>query len=454
MATRVSRTATTSTNETKFTWSAWVKKAKTGTGMMLIYNYLDGNNRGYLQFDTNDKLYYYDKEGGTKKAEFTSSATYKDCSAYYHICVIVDTTDGTEADRLQLYVNGVRQTFSAWTYPSSSATLGFKTDTGTNYVSIGVNSDSTSNPFEGIMSHIHYVDGIDYPATTFGQTDSTTGEWSIKTSSGISTADYGNNGYFILKDGNSVTDQSGNSHNFTVNTGTLTKSEDCPSNIFATFNPLLKTPGGLSYSNGNTTLTTTNTQWEGSISTLAPTKGKWYWEAKYNTGSGIKLDIVRQQADMRFFNTSNNSYGSYSSDGYGYQLNNSGTDYYSNAGTTTTWNSSINSNSTKTYMIAVDLDNGKMWFGANGTWANTSGTANPATGTDPRLSFSAKLNGEPWFFTMSCEGSGSSHNANFGNGYFGTTAVSSAGTNASGIGIFEYDVPTGYSALSTKGLNK
>ena len=43
--------------------------------------------------------------------------------------------------------------------------------------------------------------------------------------------------------------------------------------------------------------------------------------------------------------------------------------------------------------------------------------------------------------------------ANFGNGYFGTTAVSSAGTNASNNGIFEYDVPTGYTALSTKGLN-
>jgi len=42
---------------------------------------------------------------------------------------------------------------------------------------------------------------------------------------------------------------------------------------------------------------------------------------------------------------------------------------------------------------------------------------------------------------------------NFGNGYFGTTPVASAGTNASGIGIFEYDVPTGYTALSTKGLN-
>ena len=46
-----------------------------------------------------------------------------------------------------------------------------------------------------------------------------------------------------------------------------------------------------------------------------------------------------------------------------------------------------------------------------------------------------------------------SFNVNFGNGYFGTTAVSSAGTNASNNGIFEYDVPAGYTALSTKGLN-
>jgi len=48
---------------------------------------------------------------------------------------------------------------------------------------------------------------------------------------------------------------------------------------------------------------------------------------------------------------------------------------------------------------------------------------------------------------------GASTDTNFGNGYFGTTAISSEGTNASGNGKFEYDVPTGYTALSTKGLN-
>ena len=42
---------------------------------------------------------------------------------------------------------------------------------------------------------------------------------------------------------------------------------------------------------------------------------------------------------------------------------------------------------------------------------------------------------------------------NFGQGYFGTTAVASAGTAPSEGGIFEYDCPSGYQALCTKGIN-
>ena len=61
--------------------------------------------------------------------------------------------------------------------------------------------------------------------------------------------------FFILKDGNSVTDQSGNSNNFTVGGGTLTKTEDNPSNVFATWNPL---DGVISL--GNSTFTYGNTR--------------------------------------------------------------------------------------------------------------------------------------------------------------------------------------------------
>ena len=48
---------------------------------------------------------------------------------------------------------------------------------------------------------------------------------------------------------------------------------------------------------------------------------------------------------------------------------------------------------------------------------------------------------------------GGTYSANFGNGYFGTTQITSEGTNASNEGKFEYDVPTNYTSLSTKGLN-
>ena len=39
--------------------------------------------------------------------------------------------------------------------------------------------------------------------------------------------------FFIFKDNASLTDQSGNSNNWTVSTGSIQKSEDCPSNVFA-----------------------------------------------------------------------------------------------------------------------------------------------------------------------------------------------------------------------------
>ena len=62
---------------------------------------------------------------------------------------------------------------------------------------------------------------------------------------------------------------------------------------------------------------------------------------------------------------------------------------------------------------------------------------------------------EMFFFVSDTSTSGSAKSSvNFGNGYFGTTAISSEGTNASGIGKFEYDVPTGYTALSLKGLQE
>ena len=110
------------------------------------------------------------------------------------------------------------------------------------------------------------------------------------------------------------------------------------------------------------------------------------------------------------------------------------------------------------FQIAFDGDNGAIYFGKNGTWGNSSDPTSGASKTG-----AVDISGLAWytaakdlvFLAGEFSSSGYGHfQANFGNGYFGTTAISSEGTNASGIGKFEYDVPTGYTALSTKGLNE
>ena len=96
-------------------------------------------------------------------------------------------------------------------------------------------------------------------------------------------------------------------------------------------------------------------------------------------------------------------------------------------------------------MCAMDMDNGKVFFGNNGTWF---GSGDPVTGANPTADI---LTSGTWGGTIRYLAA--KFECNFGNGYIADNTVSSAGTNASNIGIFEYDVPTGYTALCTKGIN-
>ena len=84
------------------------------------------------------------------------------------------------------------------------------------------------------MSHVHFSDGQQLAPTVFGNTDSVTGSWDINTSPSFTL---GNNGFSILKDGATITDQSTNSNDFTLGGGTLLATKDNPSNNFATLNP-------------------------------------------------------------------------------------------------------------------------------------------------------------------------------------------------------------------------
>jgi hypothetical protein len=104
------------------------------------------------------------------------------------------------------------------------------------------------------------------------------------------------------------------------------------------------------------------------------------------------------------------------------------------------------------------MDNLKVYFGKNGTWLNSGVPTSGATGTGAVTIPAVSSTTDGAYFIFNGDNSGvadstSEFDFNFGNGYFGTTAVSSAQNPDDGIGIFEYDVPTGYRALCTKSIN-
>jgi hypothetical protein len=437
----------TPTLTTKFTYSVWVKRSGLGAIGTIASMWKDGNNHVVLRFNSNDSIAFYDYSSSSISGELVTNALYRDTSAWYHIVAQFDSTQATAGDRMKLYVNGERITSFTGTeaYPSQNFTPTADASGTDNY--LGARGDGAN--YDGLMSHAHFTDGYAYDASAFGSTDSTTGEWKINTSPSVT---YGNNGWFMFKDDASLTDRSGNSNNFTNQSGTLTQTEDCPSNVFATINGLFQpdpSNGTFSTTNGGLSFTTNFTsQSIMGVTTIGATSGKYYAEFKLTgeSGSGeafagIGYDIYDQatssiNADSSFmWNVCSNGA---SKQGGSEQPSGNWSNLY-------TTNDIIS--------IAMDLDNNRVYFAKNGQYADGSGNWDEAFTGSPAY---ATITADKTYFFCAGDKSTSTNaswTCNFGNGYFGTTAISSEGTNASGIGKFEYDVPTGYTALSTKGLN-
>jgi len=100
---------------------------------------------------------------------------------------------------------------------------------------------------------------------------------------------------------------------------------------------------------------------------------------------------------------------------------------------------------TDIFMIALDIDNAKVWFGKNGTWF---ASGNPASGSN--AAFSSINTAYPYFFGGTLYSGGySSVDWNFGSPSY---SISSSNADGNGYGNFEYAVPSGFYALNTKNL--
>jgi len=426
-STYLTRTPSSTGNRKTFTVSFWHKRGHLGNPNSHVTNINTGNNPyARIYFQTDDTLMIEDYDGSLD-TNLKTNRKFRDMSAWYHIVVAYDTTQSQAADRVKIYVNGVQETSLATsTYPAQN----FDTEYNKSGTALEIGRYST-NYLSGVFSHFHLIDGTAYDASAFGETDSTTGEWKIKTSPSVT---YGTNGFFILKDGNSVTDQSGNSNNWTVGGGTLTKTEDNPSNVFATLNPLIYESRSNTFSNGNLKITGgVAGDWSThyGVSTLGMSSGKYYVEAKITTavGSQAMLGIIKTSQAL---SGSLRDIGTACIDAGG-RISGGGSDFQT--GLTSFASGDIAG-------ASFDATNGTIQFYRNGS---AYGNAISSIASDT------------YYFATNSYDTGAVVEFNFGNGYFGTTAVATNSGNgyagAEGSSIFNYQPPTGYTALSTKGLN-
>ena len=434
-STYLSKTFGSAGNRDLWTFSCWVKKSKNGSEQRLLTTSDNSTFDDNIRFNSGDTLTVI-CNGATV---LTTNRVFRDNSAFYNITVVWDSGNATSGDRCRLWVNGIRETsFSTATYPSQNQDSFINNNT-PHYIGV-TNATANSNHFDGVMAHVHFIDGTAYDASYFGETDATTGIWKPKTAPVVT---YGTNGFF-LKFENSASfgaDSSGNANNFAVN-GTITQTIDTPSNVFCTMNPNNATLGGVTLSNGNTKASLNgNYQVFGN---LQVTKGKWYWEQKIN-GTDLFCSVGDGNKSTQNTGTGllNRNYAfAYRSDGVK-QTNN----------TTASYGDSFTTNDI--IMTALDMDNGFIYWGKNGVWQNSGDPTSGASGTGAAYSGLDTDTNIPDGLTP-CLGQYSGAQTtewNFGNGYFGTTAVASAQSPSDGIGIFEYEVPTGYKALCTKSIN-
>jgi hypothetical protein len=422
----LTRTPAVAGNRKTATLSVWVKRG--GLGSLMDFLGVGAGNTEALRFTAGNNLLV--RFGNL---DSTTNALFRDPSAWGHLLVARDTTQATSTDRLKVWWNNVALTFSSYSVPAQNS----DTDL-CNAVLHDIGRGG--GYFDGYLANFYLIDGQALTPSSFGQTDATTGVWVPKAYSGT----YGTNGFFLqFKDATSTTtigyDTSGNSNNFTtsgisVTSGvTFDQMLDTPTNNYPVWSPIDK--GTVTVSEANMAAVSAADVHAIRATVGLPATGKWYWEVAvsalgYGTGIGIADNVSVNTTGPSSAATRTYQFGSW------FNSFNSGVVQYGTSQaitSATNWSGASQPAANDIIMVAVDMDNGSMWVGKNGTWFNSSGTANPATNTDPRWT---SLTGTTWFPYMAGYGSVSpvTCRANFGQR------------------AFSYTPPSGFKALSTANI--
>ena len=442
----LNRTPGSAGNRKTWTWSGWVKRSAITAASSNFFFFAGASgansNTTYfgLYFSTSDAF----AVTGYDQVWRLTTQVFRDPSAWYHIVVSWDTTQSTAANRVKVYLNGSQITsFSSSNDPSLNTDYSVNNTVG--HSISGRNPFAASTYFDGYLTEVNFIDGSALTPSDFGETDSATGVWKPKAYTGT----YGTNGFYLKFADNSGTtsttlgkDSSGNGNNWTPNNFSVTAGAGNDSMVdsptlsgtdtgaggsvrgnYCTLNPILSS-ANITFSNGNldAAVGASSGVYRTAGGTIAISSGKWYFESIAitpfaNSCVGVG-DVTQSKATWESDTTTNSNFW-FVNPLNGNKINGSGASYgsaYSNGDI-------IN--------CAVDMDNGKIWWGKNGTWF---ASGDPAAGTNAAYTNLSGKTVTPAYFGGSSASGGATHTANFGQR------------------AFAYTAPSGFKALCTTNL--
>ena len=436
-------------NRKDFTWSGWIKRSSSGL-LQLIWHCNNAGHYSWLGFDSSDRLQYYSVDGSTVQGSFVSTQVFRDQSAWYHIVARFEMSNATEDNRIRFYVNGSEIT--VWTTKASIPSQNTDLEMNVSGHTFRIGTYANSSDFVGMyMSEISFCDGQSYAPTSFGEFNSDSPTiWQPIDISGLT---FGTNGFWLdFEDSSALgNDVSGENNDFTpANLAATDQSIDSPTNNFCTLNPLLK-GSYITLSEGNLVETGNTATDAGNVACTFPMPGggKWYFELKITAVSGSYPKIAV------FHDFESVPQGTYNGGSGGSNMHPSGAS--GNAvsttvqyGSTTLENPTSNLTITApangdTIQFALDMDNGAIYVGVNGTFLNSGDPTSGASKTGKV----ADLTVTNQIMPMVSDYNGGATSWNFGSP---NHSISSGNADDNGYGNFEYDVPTGYFALCSKNL--
>ena len=416
-------------NRRTFTFNTWIKLGVLGTARYLFTSYNAGSDAGftYLSLTDADKI----KFAGYSTTYLETTQLLRDPTAWYMLTLAVDTTSGTADNRCRIYLNGTEiTTFGTRNNPDQNDDLAFNQDGVDLVLASNDYGGSKGNYHDGYLAETVWIDGTQYAASNFGESNSDSPNiWQPIDVSGLT---FGTNGFYLDYEdsANLGNDANGGTDLTETNLAAADQATDTPTNSFCTINSTLKWYVAGTLSEGNCKFVG-GSGWSGAKGTMAVSTGKWYWEIKLSAGTlannfdGVQeinvegasaIDPQELTGTTAFYN---NDGGEIFKDGTGttadYGLLDSG----------------------DILGVALDMDAGS--YGQI-----TFYDQNSAIVSDYDLSTSSDYV-MPFFSHHS-----STIEVNFGG--CSAFAISSAANDGNGYGTFEFAPPSGYLALCTKNL--